>query len=73
VSGGGELDVSARTGRWLALTDLSWHALAIVDLQTHAIAGSVQTASPVVQRVTGTRNAEVAILTTTRLEIWHPA
>jgi hypothetical protein len=55
------------------LTDLSWHALAIVDLQTHAIAGSVQTASPVVQRVTGTRNAEVAILTTTRLEIWHPA
>lgn len=68
-----ELDVSARTGRWLVLPDLSWHAFAIIDLQTYAVAGSVQTASAVVQLVTGTRSAEVAILTTTRLEVWHPA
>lgn len=68
-----ELDVSARIGRWLVLPDLSWHALAIIDLQTYAVAGSVQTASPVVQLVTGSRSAEVAILTTTRLETWHPA
>ena len=68
-----ELDVSARTGRWLVLPDLSWHSLAIIDLQTYAVAGSVQTDSPVVQLVTGTRRAEVAILTTTRLDIWHPA
>lgn len=68
-----KLDVSARTGRWLVLPDPSWHALAIIDLQTYDVTGSVQTASPVIQLVTGTRSAEVGILTTTRLEIWHPA
>ena len=67
-----ELDVSARTGRWLLVPEPSWLALAVVDLQTHTIAGSVRTESPIVQLVRGHRCSGIAVLTTTGLEIWQP-
>ncbi len=67
------LDVSARTGPWLLLPVMGWQALAVVDLRSGAMAGSIATDTAIVQLAAAPRSAAVAVLTTTRLAIWSPA
>jgi hypothetical protein len=68
-----ELDASARTGPWLLVPAMGWQALAVVDLRTGAMAGSVATDTPIVQLAAAPRSAAAAVLTTTRLAVWSPA
>lgn len=68
--GNRDLDVSARTGRWLLLPTQTWQGVGIVDLEAMAVVSSFATDAPLLQLVTSASGRSVALLTQSGLALW---